>query len=164
MNVLIVGYKGFIGQNLFYQLKENKKFNILLLDKDSSRVDVEDKICKEELIFLTFCVNKEKLPKDRFKNNYKINIIGSRHGEKKHESLLTREEIFRAKDLGRYFKIASDIRNLNYELYFSKGNKKISKLEDYSSNTVKQLNQSETEKMLINLDLINSKKEKYIFN
>lgn len=98
------------------------------------------------------------------KNNYKINIIGSRHGEKKHESLLTREEISKAKDLGQYFKIASDIRNLNYELYFSKGNKKIPKLEDYSSNTVKQLNQRETEKILINLDLINNKKEKYFFN
>ena len=98
------------------------------------------------------------------KSNYKINIIGSRHGEKKHESLLTREEIFKAKDLGRYFKIASDIRNLNYELYFSKGNKKILKLEDYSSNKVKQLNQKETEKILINLDLINNKKEKYFFN
>jgi UDP-glucose 4-epimerase len=98
------------------------------------------------------------------KNNYKINIIGSRHGEKKHESLLTREEIFKAKDLGQYFKIGSDIRNLNYELYFSKGNKKILKLEDYSSNTVKQLNQRETEKILINLDLINNKKEKYFFN
>jgi UDP-glucose 4-epimerase len=65
--------------------------------------------------------------------------------------------------LGRYFKIASDIRNLNYELYFSKGNKKILKLEDYSSNKVKQLNQKETEKILINLDLINNKKEKYFF-
>jgi UDP-2-acetamido-2,6-beta-L-arabino-hexul-4-ose reductase len=70
MNVLIVGSKGFIGQNLFYQLKENKKFNILLLDKDSSRVEVEDKVCKAELIFLTFGVNKEKLPKERFENNY----------------------------------------------------------------------------------------------
>jgi UDP-glucose 4-epimerase len=98
------------------------------------------------------------------KNNYKINIIGNRHGEKKHESLLTREEISRAKDLGRYFKITSDIRNLNYELYFSKGIKKISKLEDYNSNTVKQLNQRETEKILTNLDLINNKKEKYFFN
>jgi len=98
------------------------------------------------------------------KNNYKINIIGSRHGEKKHESLLTREEISRAKDLGRYFKITSDIRNLNYELYFSKGIKKISKLEDYNSNTVKQLNQRETEKILTNLDLINNKKKKYFFN
>jgi hypothetical protein len=53
---------------------------------------------------------------------------------------------------------------LNYELYFSKGNKKILKLEDYSSNTVKQLNQRETEKILTNLDLINNKKEKYFFN
>jgi hypothetical protein len=53
---------------------------------------------------------------------------------------------------------------LNYELYFSKGNKKKLKLEDYSSNAVKQLNQRETEKILTNLDLINNKKEKYFFN
>jgi UDP-glucose 4-epimerase len=93
------------------------------------------------------------------KNNYKINIIGSRHGEKKHESLLTREEIFKAKDLGQYFKVSSDIRDLNYDLYFSQGNKKISKIQDYSSNTVKQLNQKETEKILLSLDLLNNKKE-----
>ena len=68
------------------------------------------------------------------------------------ESLLTREEIFKAKDLGQYFKVSSDIRDLNYDLYFSQGNKKISKIQDYSSNTVKQLNQKETEKILLSLD------------
>jgi len=70
MNVLIVGYKGFIGKNLFYHLKENKKFNILLLDKHSSQVEIEDKVCKAELIFLIFGINKEKLPGYRFKDNY----------------------------------------------------------------------------------------------
>jgi UDP-2-acetamido-2,6-beta-L-arabino-hexul-4-ose reductase len=70
MNVLIVGSKGFIGQNLFYQLKEDKKLNILLLDKDSPRIEIEDKICKAELIFLTFGINREKLPKNSFENNY----------------------------------------------------------------------------------------------
>jgi UDP-2-acetamido-2,6-beta-L-arabino-hexul-4-ose reductase len=70
MNVLIVGYKGFIGQNLFYKLKENKKFNILLLDKVSSKVDIEAKVCKAQLIFLVFGINKEKLPNERFENNY----------------------------------------------------------------------------------------------
>ena len=70
MNVLIVGYKGFIGQNLFYKLKENKKFNILLLDKYSSRGELENKVSKAELIFLIFGINKEKLPNDKFENNY----------------------------------------------------------------------------------------------
>jgi UDP-2-acetamido-2,6-beta-L-arabino-hexul-4-ose reductase len=75
MNVLIVGYKGFIGQNLFYQLKENKKFNILLLDKYSSRVELENKVSKAELIFLIFGINKEKLPNDKFENNYLLTEI-----------------------------------------------------------------------------------------
>jgi UDP-glucose 4-epimerase len=92
------------------------------------------------------------------KNNYKINVIGYRHGEKKHESLLTREESFKAKDLNKYYKITSDIRDLNYDLYFSKGNKKMSEIEDYSSNNVRQLNLRETEKILLGLDFFNKKK------
>jgi UDP-glucose 4-epimerase len=93
------------------------------------------------------------------KNNYKINVIGYRHGEKKHESLLTREESFKAKDLNQYYKIASDIRDLNYDLYFSKGNKKMLEIEDYSSNKVRQLNLRETEKILLSLDFFNKKKK-----
>ena len=92
------------------------------------------------------------------KENYKINIIGNRHGEKKHESLLTREEISKAKDLGQYFKVSSDIRDLNYDLYFSKGNKKMSEIRDYSSNTVKQLSQKETEKILLSLKIFHKTK------
>lgn len=97
-------------------------------------------------------------------NNYKINIIGNRHGEKQHESLLTKEEIAKAKDLGKYFKVSSDVRDLNYELYYSKGNKKILKFQDYSSNTVKQLNIRETEKLLVSLNLFANKKEEKYFN
>jgi len=70
MNVLIVGYKGFIGQNLLYQLKTHKKFNILLLDKNSSEFEIENKVCKAEFIFLVFGVNKEKSHDYKFKNNY----------------------------------------------------------------------------------------------
>ena len=92
------------------------------------------------------------------KENYKINIIGNRHGEMKHESLLTREEISKAKDLGQYFKVSSDIRDLNYDLYFSKGNKKMSEIRDYSSNTVKQLSQKETEKILLSLKIFHKTK------
>jgi UDP-2-acetamido-2,6-beta-L-arabino-hexul-4-ose reductase len=70
MNVLIVGYKGFIGQNLFYKLKENKKFKILLLEKNSSQLEIEHKVCAAQLIFLIFGVNREKLPNYTFKDNY----------------------------------------------------------------------------------------------
>jgi UDP-2-acetamido-2,6-beta-L-arabino-hexul-4-ose reductase len=70
MNVLIVGAKGFIGKNLFFRLKENKMFNILLLDKNSTEDEKEEKISKADLIFLLFGVNKEKLPNYTFKNNY----------------------------------------------------------------------------------------------
>jgi UDP-2-acetamido-2,6-beta-L-arabino-hexul-4-ose reductase len=70
MNVLIVGYRGFIGQNLFYKLKENKKINITLLDKNSLEDEIESKVRKAELIFLVFGVNKEKFSTDSFKDNY----------------------------------------------------------------------------------------------
>ena len=70
MNVLIVGAKGFIGKNLFYKLRENKKFNVITLDKITSKNEIENKVCEAELIFLTFGINKEKLPKYRFKDNY----------------------------------------------------------------------------------------------
>jgi UDP-N-acetylglucosamine 4,6-dehydratase len=95
------------------------------------------------------------------KDDYKIHIIGNRHGEKKHESLLTREEIYKAKESAKYFQVSSDIRDLNYDLYFSKGNKKILNIEDYCSNTVKQLNIEETKKILLSLDYFNNKKEHY---
>jgi UDP-2-acetamido-2,6-beta-L-arabino-hexul-4-ose reductase len=86
MNVLIVGYRGFIGQNLFYQLKENKKFNISLLDKLSSESEIQNKVIKAKLIFLVFGVNKEKFPTSTFKENYiltkKICLILKRYNKK----------------------------------------------------------------------------------
>jgi len=60
--------------------------------------------------------------------------------------------------LGQYFKVSSDIRDLNYDLYFSKGNKKMSEIRDYSSNTVKQLSQKETEKILLSLKIFHKTK------
>lgn len=66
-------------------------------------------------------------------------VIGTRHGEKDHEVLITREEMLRAVDLGNYYKITPDNRNLNYEKYFSKGEEDIQKITDYNSNNTKQL-------------------------
>jgi UDP-glucose 4-epimerase len=91
------------------------------------------------------------------KKNYKINIIGTRHGEKHYESLLTREEMAKAKDMGEYFCINSDQRDLNYDLYFAKGSKDISSFEDYNSNNAEQLTIDKIKKILLNLDIFKNK-------
>jgi len=91
------------------------------------------------------------------KKNYKINIIGTRHGEKHYESLLTREEMAKAKDMGEYFCINSDQRDLNYDLYFAKGSKDISSFEDYNSNNAEHLTIDKTKKILLKLEIFKNK-------
>jgi len=78
----------------------------------------------------------------------KIKIIGPRHGEKFHETLLSKEEFKKAVNYKNFFKIVSDNRDLNYEKYFSKGIKIEKKLIDYTSENTKRLNLSETIKIL----------------
>jgi UDP-N-acetylglucosamine 4,6-dehydratase/5-epimerase len=65
-----------------------------------------------------------------------VNVIGTRHGEKLYETLLTREELMSAQDRGAYFRVAADNRDLNYALYFSEGQKDVSRKEDYNSHNV----------------------------
>jgi UDP-glucose 4-epimerase len=78
-------------------------------------------------------------------------IIGTRHGEKKHETLVTREEMVRAKDLGGFYRIPADNRDLNYDKYFSVGDEKVSNIQDYTSETTYRLNKEELKEMLLNL-------------
>ena len=85
-----------------------------------------------------------------------INIIGTRHGEKLYETLMSREENASSTDLGDYFKIAPDLRDLNYEKYIEEGEKKISKSEEYNSHNTTQLNINEMQKILTDSKLINS--------
>jgi UDP-N-acetylglucosamine 4,6-dehydratase len=87
------------------------------------------------------------------KKKYKISNIGTRHGEKDYESLLTREEMFEAKDMGSYFRIDSDQRDLNYDLYFNKGKNSSKNIEDYNSNNAKQLSIADIKKILLTLDI-----------
>jgi UDP-glucose 4-epimerase len=87
------------------------------------------------------------------KKEHKINYIGTRHGEKDHESLLTREEVIQAKDMGGYFRIDSDQRDLNYDLYFNKGKNNLKNLEDYNSNNTKQLSIADIKKILLAADI-----------
>ena len=83
-----------------------------------------------------------------FSKKPKIKIIGPRHGEKFHETLLSKEEFKKAVNYKNFFKIVSDNRDLNYEKYFSKGLKIEKKLIDYTSENTKRLNLSETIKIL----------------
>ena len=88
-----------------------------------------------------------------FSSKSKIKTIGIRHGEKMHETLVTSEEMLRAEDIGNFYKIKPDSRDLNYENYFSKG--EIEKMPDsYSSNNTKILNKNSVIDLLMNLSLI----------
>ena len=78
----------------------------------------------------------------------KTKVIGSRHGEKLNETLVSREEMLRAKDQKKYFKIITDNRDLNYDLFENAGNKKSLNLEDYNSENAEQLNILQITKLL----------------
>ncbi len=90
--------------------------------------------------------------------NYPTDIIGTRHGEKLYEVLLSREEMVSAENLDSYFKVPPDMRNLNYKKYIDVGESKISEAEDYNSHNTKQL---DVDKMLGLLDLINVSKKTF---
>lgn len=86
--------------------------------------------------------------------NNSIKIIGTRHGEKQFETLVNREEMVKAQDLGNYYKIPADNRDLNYNLYFSSGESRVSTMEEYNSHNTKRLDVEETKKLLLKLDFI----------
>jgi UDP-N-acetylglucosamine 4,6-dehydratase/5-epimerase len=98
--------------------------------------------------------NLAKAINEIFDKKNKIQIMGTRHGEKLYETLVSREEMSRAKNIGRFYRIPSDTRDLNYEKYFAKGQKFISKNEDYTSHNTKLLNIRDLKKLLMSLDLI----------
>ncbi len=89
-----------------------------------------------------------------FDSKNEIVIIGTRHGEKKHETLLNREEMARAEDLKDYFRVYPDARGLNYEKYFEKGEINISTNEDYTSGNTRRLSLDELTEMLLKLDYV----------
>ena len=92
--------------------------------------------------------------KEIFNADNEIKIIGTRHGEKAHETLLTREEKAIAEDCGKYFRVPPDTRDLNYNKYFVEGESEISIAEDYNSANTERLNVGETKKLLLSLEYI----------
>ncbi|MFD1793287.1 polysaccharide biosynthesis protein [Ochrobactrum teleogrylli] len=92
--------------------------------------------------------------KDLFNASNPIKVIGTRHGEKLYETLVAREEMAKAQDLGRYYRIPADNRDLNYNKYFVEGEQKISEIDDYTSHNTERLNVEGVKKLLLSLDYI----------
>lgn len=83
-----------------------------------------------------------------------VKIIGTRHGEKLYETLVTREEMARAVDMGDYFRIPCDTRDLNYDKFFTKGNEEVAKVEDYHSHNTRRLDVEGMKELLMKLRFI----------
>lgn len=80
-----------------------------------------------------------------------ISVIGTRHGEKQHETLLSREEMVQSFDQGEYFKVPLDARSLQYELFFEEGEKEVVHADDYTSENTERLDVEQTKKLLLTL-------------
>lgn len=83
-----------------------------------------------------------------------IKIIGTRHGEKLYETLCTREEMVKAEDMGAFYRVPADNRDLNYAMYFSEGEQKVAKIEDYHSHNTERLNVEGVKKLISKLALV----------
>ncbi len=88
------------------------------------------------------------------RSDAEIRFIGTRHGEKLYESLVSREEMARAEDLGRYYRIPADSRDLNYDMYFIEGQTSISTFDDYTSHNTRQLDVEQVKQVLLGLDMV----------
>ena len=86
--------------------------------------------------------------------NHEIEEIGTRHGEKVFEVLLSREEMISAEDLGDYYRVLPDLRDLNYGKYIEEGEKKLTNAEEYNSHNTQRLDESDMKKLLMKLDFI----------
>lgn len=89
-----------------------------------------------------------------YKTDTPIRIIGTRHGEKLFETLVTREEMAKAEDMGNYYRIPCDTRDLNYDKYFVEGNEQIARIEDYHSHNTRRLDVEGMKQLLLKLDMI----------
>lgn len=95
--------------------------------------------------------------KEIFDKNNPIRIIGTRHGEKLYESLISREEMAKAEDMGAYYRIPADNRDLNYAQYFSEGEERVSRLNDYTSHNTTRMDVVQIKQLLLKLDYIKEK-------
>ncbi|ACJ82068.1 UDP-glucose 4-epimerase [Bacillus cereus] len=92
--------------------------------------------------------------KELFNVNNEVKVIGTRHGEKRYETLLTKEEYVVAEDLGGFFRVPADQRDLNYDKYFEVGNKKLTNIEEYNSDNTHILTVEEIKERLLELEYV----------
>ena len=83
-----------------------------------------------------------------------VRVIGTRHGEKLYETLVTREEMSKAVDMGDYYRIPCDTRDLNYDKFFTEGNEKLSRIEDYHSHNTERLDVEGMKRLLLKLRFV----------
>ena len=95
--------------------------------------------------------------KELFNADNEIKIIGTRHGEKLFETLLTKEEYIVAKDMGNFFRVSADKRDLNYDKYFIEGDQKLSSEKEYNSHNTERLGVKEIKEKLLKIDYIKEK-------
>lgn len=92
--------------------------------------------------------------KELFNSDSEVSIIGTRHGEKLYESLISREEMAKAEDMERYYRIPADNRDLNYKKYFVEGEKHIAEVDDYTSHNTERLDVEQVKSLLLTLDYV----------
>ncbi len=97
---------------------------------------------------------------DLYKAENPIKVIGTRHGEKLYETLVNREEMAKAEDLGTYYRIPADTRDLNYNRFFVEGQEQIAQTDDYTSHNTYRMDIEETKSMLLQLDSVREDIEK----
>ncbi len=99
--------------------------------------------------------------KELFSADNEIRVIGTRHGEKRYETLLTKEEYVVAEDLGGFFRVPADRRDLNYDKYFAEGNQKLTTVEEYNSDNTQILNIEQIKEKLLELDYVRTELEQW---
>jgi UDP-N-acetylglucosamine 4,6-dehydratase len=99
--------------------------------------------------------------KELFGAKNEIKIIGTRHGEKRYETLLTKEEYIKAEDMGGFFRVPADKRDLNYDKYFVEGDHELSVDIEYNSDNTEQLNIDQIKEKLLSLEYVRSELEKF---
>jgi UDP-glucose 4-epimerase len=92
--------------------------------------------------------------KQLYHSHAEVKVIGTRHGEKLYETLVTREEMAKAIDMGEYYRIPCDTRDLNYDKYFVEGSEEVSKIEDYHSHNTRRLDVEGMKQLLMKLTFI----------
>ena len=164
----VMGSRGSVIPLIINQIKNNLPITITDFEMTRFLMSLEDSI---ELVIKAFKDGKNgdiyvrKSPSvtiktlvdalmQIFNTKSKIKIIGTRHGEKLFETLVSREELIRAKETKNFFSIRADSRSINYDTYFSKGEQKLSNVVDYNSHNAKRLSVLETKKMLLGMDFI----------